>query len=169
MIIPNLQTIDVVDILIFFILEYLAYLLFYFVQKVDPGKSVTPSLFVLCFGINLVALSFLFRVGKEISNQLVTLSILSGALAILLGGVFVYYKKSVQVADLKKRHGEVISIIKKLKEKYYKQEITEEDLKSVNVTLMKELAEIEVKLEGSDIENKDADDQKKKRMKLIPK
>jgi len=69
------------------------------------------------------------------------------------------------MADLKKRHDEVTSIIKNLKEKYYKQEISEEDLKSINVHLMKELAEIEVKLEGKDkteLEDNDINNQKKK-------
>jgi uncharacterized membrane protein len=169
MIIPQLQMIDIVDIIIFFALEYLAYLLFFFIQRIDPGKGVTPSLFVLCFGINLLALSFLFRVGKEVSNQLVTFSILGGSIDILFGGVFVYYRKSVQMADLKKRHEEVSAIIKNLKEKYYKQEISEEDLKSVNASLMRELAEIEVKLEGQDNkileEGTNVDNQKKKSAK----
>lgn len=167
-IVQGLQMIDIMDIVIFFVLEYLAYILFYFVQKIDPGKGVTPSLFVLCFGINLIALSFLFRVGKEINSQLVTFSILGGSMAILLGGVFVYYRKSVQMGDLKKRQEEVLAIIKNLREKYYQQEISEEDLKSINVSLMRELAEIEVKLEGKDnkkfegSDNKDIGDQKKK-------
>jgi len=162
---PQLQMIDIVDIIIFFTLQYLAYILFYFVQRIDPKKGVTPSLFILCFGINLIGFSFLFRVGKDINNQLVTFSILGGSLAILIGGIFVYYRKSVQMADLKKRHDEVTSIIKNLKEKYYKQEISEEDLKSINVHLMKELAEIEVKLEGKDkteLEDNDINNQKKK-------
>jgi hypothetical protein len=148
-ILSGLQLIDIVDILIFFVLEYLCYLVFYFIQKLDPGKAVTPNLFLLSLGINLIGLSFLFRIGREVNtSNFVTISILSGSMAILVGGMLVYYRKSVQVADLKKRHEEVKSIIKNMKDKYYKQEISEDDLKSVNRGLMKELAEIEVKLEG---------------------
>lgn len=146
---PGLQLIDIVDVIIFFALEYLCYLIFYFIQKVDPGKAVTPSVFILGLGINLIGLSFLFRIGREVNtSQFVTVSILSGSLAILVGGIFLYYRKSLQVADLRNRHEDVKSIIKNMKDKYYKQEISEDDLKSINATLMKELAEIEVKLEG---------------------
>jgi hypothetical protein len=145
----GLQVIDIVDVVIFFALEYLCYLIFYFIQKVDPERSVTPSVFLLSLGINLVGFSFLFRIGRESNiSQFVTVSILGGSLAILIGGITLYYRKSIQVADLRKRHDEVKSIIKNMKEKYYRQEITEDDLKSINAGLVKELAEIEVMLEG---------------------
>jgi hypothetical protein len=161
-ILASLQLIDIVDIIIFFALEYLSYILFYFVQKVDPGKGVTPSIFLLCFGINLIALSFLFRIGREVNaSQFVTFSILGGSLAILIGGIFVYYRKTVQIADLRRRQDEILKIIESLKKRYYKQEISEEDLKSVNTQLIKELTEIEVKLK-----EKKEDKKSKKKIEL---
>jgi hypothetical protein len=136
---------DIIDIVIFFILEYLCYIFFYFIQKID--KNINPSIFILCLGINLIALSFLFRVGNEINvNPFVTISILGGAMAILVGGVFVYYRKISQISDLKKRYNEIQNVITNLKEKYYKQEISEDDLKSVHSEMLKELAELEVKM-----------------------
>jgi hypothetical protein len=145
----QLQVIDVVDVIIFFALEYLCYLIFYFIQKVDPERSVSLSVFILSLGINLLGFSFLFRIGKEANtSEFVTISILGGSIAILVGGIALYYRKSIQIADLRKRHEDVKSIIKNMKEKYYRQEITEDDLKSINAGLVKELAEIEVTLEG---------------------
>jgi len=162
----GLQMIDIVYVIIFFTLEYLCYLIFFFIQKVDPEKSVTAGVFLLSLGINLVGFSFLFRIGSEPNiSQFVTISILSGSFAILVGGITLYYRKSIQISDLRKRHEEVKSIIKNMKDKYYKQEISEEDLKTVNTKLMEELAEIEVKLEEKSRPEKD----KKEKIKEVEK
>lgn len=150
--IGNLALIDIVDVVIFFALEYLCYIMFYFMQKIDKDKgNITSSIFLLSLGINLIGLSFLFRVGREVNtSQLVTWSILGGSMAILVGGVFIYYKKTAQISDLRRRYEEIQEVITNLKDKYYKQEISEDDLKSAHSSLLKELTELEVRIKSHD-------------------
>lgn len=137
----------IVNVLIFLSLGLSSYIVFYFSQKFDPYKQVTVSVFILALGLNLIGLSHLFRIGTATAVQpLITFSALLGALFTFIGFILVFYKKSLQVINLKERYDEVNAIIANLKDKYYKQEISEEDLRTVHSGLLKELAELEVKM-----------------------
>lgn len=54
----------------------------------------------------------------------------------------------MEISKLRKREEEIKSVITKLKDKYYRQEMSEEDLKNAYSGLLRELAEVEVKLSG---------------------
>ena len=58
----------------------------------------------------------------------------------------VFYEKGGEIYNLRRREEEIKSVIGKLKDKYYQQELSEEDLKGAYSELLRELAEIEVKL-----------------------
>ncbi len=138
---------DIVNLGVFFGLSLSSYVMLYFSQKASLEKQVTSSVFTLAMGLNLIGLSSLFRIGTEYSLpvfNLVTASL--GTVFAFAGVIMVFYERSYKVGDIKKRYDEVKAVISNLKEKYYKQEISEEDLKSVHSSLLKELAELEVKL-----------------------
>jgi len=149
---------DVANIGVFFGLCFSGYVVFYFSQKIDPGRQVTPSIFTLALGLNLIGISHLFRIGSEGAlSSFVMLTALLGAVTALFGSVFtfagilvVFHQKSTQITNLKKRYEEIKAIMSNLKKKYYQQEISEEDLRTIHSTLVKELAELEVKMKESD-------------------
>lgn len=138
---------DIVNLGVFLGLSLSSYVMLYFSQKASIGKQVTSSVFTLAIGLNLIGLSSLFRIGIEYTLpvfNLVTSSL--GTVFAFVGVIMVFYERSYKVGDIKKRYDEVKAVISNLKKKYYKQEISEEDLKSVHSSLLKELAELEVKL-----------------------
>ena len=55
---------NVANISIFFGLSFSGYIIFYFSQKANPNK-ITASIFILAFGLNIIGLTTLFRVGVE--------------------------------------------------------------------------------------------------------
>jgi len=143
----QLGAVDIVNLGVFFGLSVSSYVMLYFSQKASLEKRVTSSVFTLALGLNMIGLSSLFRIGIEkflpIFN-IITASL--GTVCSLVGVVMVFYERAYKVKDIKSRYEEVKAIISNLKEKYYKQEISEEDLKSTNASLLRELAELEVKL-----------------------
>ena len=140
---------NVANIAIFFGLGLSSYVIFYFSQKANPDK-ITASIFTLAFGLNMIGLSSLFRIGIETTLPLfIILSALVGALLTFAGVVLTFRQKSAQIENLKKRHEELEAVISNLKDRYYKQEISEEDLRTVHSSLLKELAELEVKMKQS--------------------
>jgi uncharacterized membrane protein len=143
----QLGAVDIVNLGVFFGLSISSYAMLYFSQKASLEKRVTSSVFTLALGLNMIGLSSLFRIGIEkflpIFN-IITASL--GTVCSLVGVVMVFYERAYKVKDIKSRYEEVKAIISNLKEKYYKQEISEEDLKSTNASLLRELAELEVKL-----------------------
>lgn len=143
----QIQLTDIVNLGVFFGLSISSYIMLYFSQKANLGKKITPSVFTLALGLNLIGLSSLFRIGIESTLpvfNLITSSL--GTLCAFVGVIMVFYERSYRVGDMKKRYEEVKAIIGNLKEKYYKSEISEEELRTAHVSLLKELAELEVKM-----------------------
>jgi len=142
---------DAVNILTFFSLGFSSYIVFYFSQKFDSDKQVNMSIFILALGLNFIGLSHLFRIGaNEQVNIFVDMTAVIGSLFVLIGFILMSYQKRVANINLRLRYNELNSVIKNLKDKYYKQEISEEDLKSVHSGLIKELSELEVKMKDGE-------------------
>ena len=138
---------DAINILIFFSLGFSSYVIFYFSRKFNIVKQVTVSTFILALGINLIGLSHLFRIGIEVpGNVFIYISAIVGALCTLIGFILMTFETQVENMKMKQRYEELKLIISNLKEKYYRQEISEDDLKALNTGLIRELAELEVKL-----------------------
>ena len=102
--------------------------------------------FVLALGVSFVALSHLLRVGIEnLYPSYVLVTSFIGSISTLFGIVLVSYE-IYQITTLRRKYYEIKAVISNLKEKYYKQEISEEELKQSHANLLKELATLEVKL-----------------------
>jgi len=143
----SLGAVDIVNLGVFFGLSISSYAMLYFSQKASLEKKITSSVFTLALGLNLIGLSSLFRIGIE--HVLPIFNIITASLGTafaLAGVVMVFYERAYKIKDIKNRYEEVKAMISNLKEKYYQQEISEEDLKATHASLLKELAELEVKL-----------------------
>jgi len=144
----QLGAVDIVNLGVFFGLSISSYVMLYFSQRASLEKKVTSSVFTLALGLNMIGLSSLFRIGIERVLpffNIITASL--GTVCALAGVVMVFYERTYKIRDMKGRYEELKAVISNLKEKYYKQEISEEDLKYTHTSLLKELAELEVKLE----------------------
>jgi NADH:ubiquinone oxidoreductase subunit K len=143
---------DIVNVLAFIGLTIGTYTVFYFGRALNK-QGVATNLFTLALGMNLIGLSHLFRIWLDITTSpLVTVTVAAGAVFLSVGVVWVFYEKSREIAGLRKREDDINAIIAKLKDKYYQQELSEEDLKNSYSDLLRELAEIEVKLSKSETE-----------------
>lgn len=142
--------INIINFLAFVGLTIATYTIFYFGKSL-VSKGVSINLFMLALGTNLVGLSHLFRIVLDTNtNPLILTTVGAGALFMSTGIIWVFYEKRTEISRLKKREEEINSIISKLKDKYYQQELSEADLKSAYSDLLRELAEIEVKLTPKD-------------------
>ena len=140
---------NLINVFAFIGLTISTYTVFYFSRLLEKGRGVSFSLFTLALGLNLMALSYLFRLWSELSSTPVLLiTVAAGSIFLTIGVVWVFYEKETEFSRLKKREEDIKSVISKLKEKYYQQELSEEALKAAYSELLKELAEIEVKLAG---------------------
>lgn len=142
-----LSVTTVVNLLAFLGLTVATYTIFYLGRMMNPNKGIGVNLFTLALGINFIGLSHLFRIWLDVSTSpLVLILVAIGSVLMSSGVIWVFYEKGREIYNLKKQEKEVKSVIANLKEKYYKQELSEEELKYVYSSLLKELAEIEVKL-----------------------
>ena len=120
-------------------------LIFYYAIKNSPER-ISMGVFVLIIGFFLIGLSHLFRIGIDIASTPILITNFIGVFFILGGVSVVFFQATRHMEGLKKRHEEIKSIITVLKDKYYQQEVSEEELKPIYAQLLKELAEIEVRL-----------------------
>lgn len=145
MVVVNLG--NIVNFTVFLGLTFATYTVFYFSSKMNTGKGITMSIFILSLGINLIGLSHLFRSWEGgVQSPFVTTTLTIGSIFTFFGVITTFREKAAEITSLRKRQEEIKSIMNTLKEKYYSEEISEEELKSLHTSLLKELAEIEVKL-----------------------
>ncbi|MBI2084745.1 MAG: hypothetical protein HYT70_04015 [Candidatus Aenigmarchaeota archaeon] len=138
---------NLVNTIAFVGLTVATYTVFYFGKTLAKSRGVSFSLFTLALGLNLIGLSYLFRVWVElVTSPLVLATVALGSVFLSIGVVWVFYEKNTEMAGLKRREEDIKSVIAKLKERYYQQELSEADLKTAYSELLKELAEIEVKM-----------------------
>ncbi len=136
-----------VNIFAFLGLTVATYTIFYLGRMMNPTKGIGLNLFTLALGINFIGLSYLLRIWVGVSTSPIILVLVAiGSTLLSTGVIWVFYEKSMEISNLKRREREINSVIAKVKERYYKQELSEEELKSIHSNLLKELAEIEVKL-----------------------
>ncbi|MBI2005247.1 MAG: hypothetical protein HYS80_00605 [Candidatus Aenigmarchaeota archaeon] len=138
---------NLVNLFAFLGLTTATYTIFYFGKMMNPTKDVSFNLFTLALGVNLIGLSHLFRVWLDPSTSpLIIITVSTGVVFLSIGTVWVFYEKGMEMSKLRKREEEIKSIIAKLKDKYYQQELSEKNLEGAYSALLKELAEIEVRL-----------------------
>jgi len=137
---------DFVSFIAFLGLTITTYLLFYFGRLLGE-KGISVAIFTLALGINLIGLSHLFRIWVDAYTSPVIVMTVSAAVVFLsIGTIWTLYEKSLEISSLKKKEKQIKSMIGRLKKRYYKQELSEETLKAAHSNLIKELTEIEVRL-----------------------
>lgn len=128
-------------------------LLLYMGRKMNPEKKVTLPWMVLAFGSTLIGLSYLVQVGNVTysffnSGVLIgsTVLVITGTMMILTSFTTLYLENAEDLAILEKRHKEIQQIMERLKKRYFSHELDESELKKLYASLVKELAEIEVRI-----------------------
>jgi uncharacterized membrane protein len=117
------------------------------------SKFVSPWTF-LSIGLMVVAFRGLFQSIPDVGGLgtytpiIVPMVSILGSLLIVMGIGFILFQKRMEKTSLEKRVAEIKSVLENLHEKYFRKEISEDDMRRMNAELEKELAEIEVKLKG---------------------
>jgi uncharacterized membrane protein len=112
-------------------------------------KFFSPFVF-LSLGLVIVAFRSLFLsipsiIGLDTTIIVPVFSIL-GSLLLIVGVIFLLLEKRVEKASLERRTEEIKAVLDNLRQKYFKKELSEEDMRKMNAELERELAEIEVRL-----------------------
>ncbi len=143
---PTFDIGDFVNLMAFLGLTVATYTIFFF-SKLINEKKISLNLFTLALGISLIGLSHLLRIFIDTTESpIVVVTVATGAIFTATGVMWVFYEHGTEISSLRKRQEEIKLIIKNLKDKYYKQEISEKELEDAYSELLKELVEIEVKL-----------------------
>lgn len=99
----------------------------------------------LAIGVYMYALARLCLIVGLPIMAISSIELMAGALFII-GDVLVLTQITEEFKYLRNRQKEIKSVMKNLKTKYFKREIDEEQLRKLYSELIKELAEIEVKM-----------------------
>ena len=138
---------NLVNFINFFVFIIAPYAIFYFYRESDPGRHIPISIFILALGLDFIGISYLIRIlASEVSPQFVLGSLSIGALLILASVLSLFYTKALEATLLRKRRDRIKLVIKNMQKRYYAKEITEEQLRNSYSYLLKELAEIELRL-----------------------
>lgn len=138
---------DFVNLLAFLGLTITTYTIFYFGRIAGQEKRVSLDIFILGLGINLIGISYLFRMWLDDPNSpVIVMTVAAGTVILSVGVIWVFYRKDLEISNLKKREKHIKSMIARLRMRYYKQELSEEHLKVIYPKMVKRLAEIEAKL-----------------------
>lgn len=108
----------------------------------------------LFFGTSLIATNYLVQAIAFIrlsGDPVVTISsyllVIGGAAMTFTSFLILYIDRANEANLLKKRQSELEEITKRLRNKFLKRELAEEELKKLDTDIVRELAEIEVKLD----------------------
>ncbi len=123
-------------------------------RSTNPQKKITLPWINLALGTVLIGLNYLVQAvfGTQISASTeIALSsyllIIGGAALSFTSFLTLYIERSNEVNALRQRHEELHSIMKRLHKKFLSREIPEDEMKKIDTDLVRQLAEIEVKLE----------------------
>jgi len=131
----------------------LAILLIYFGKSTDFKGKIRLPWITLSTGIMVSATSYLIQILGVLDIAPTGTTLLSTHLVMLIGTAItffsfssIYLTKINDINSLRKRYTQIKKIMKRLKRKYRRREIPEDDLRKIYTDLTKELVEIEVKL-----------------------
>ena len=132
----------------------IGFLFLYIGKSTDTGRKLTMPWINLFFGIILIGLNYLIQAvfpSQILVDSTITISsyllIISGAAITFTSFVILYTQRSNEIGNLQKRHNELTSITHKLQKKFMSRQLPEDEMKRLNTGIVKELAEIEVKLD----------------------
>ena len=123
----------------FFIFMPFAALLLYFGWKFEGRLTAPWSALAAAMGMYAIAEFFSGTLGLAFD--------ITSHLLLIVGAILLLMRRSLEVAELKARHKKLEAVLKKLRVKYFKQQLNEADARKLSADLQRQLAEIEVDLE----------------------
>lgn len=146
-----------VDLFIFFSYLVMAGFLLYVGKNVSAQKKITLPWIIVSIGLLFTSLNlFVEIVGAVTEIYVIPRPVLwyifnmIGSIALIIGFASIVVERQFEITNLKRRRLEIKDIMDYLKERYYKKEISEEDLRKLYSDLVEQLAEIEVKIKNLD-------------------
>lgn len=139
------------DIFTFVVMNVVAGIILYFGRTIYP-KKLPREWIIFSSGFAIYGFSRLFEIlelGTTINHDFIAsivLDIIAG-IQIIIGIVLVLRSQKRELMNLRKRQEEIKAIMEKLKEKFMRGHIKEEEAQRMFSSLYKELAEIEVEME----------------------
>lgn len=132
---------------------FIAYVIFYLGRKTHEIKKMKLVWVFLSLGIVITGSSFLIQILVAIGRVSEIMGLIFSQVLILAGSslafesfIILYLERTDEIYTLQRRQKEILEILKKLKGRYFRKEISEEELKKMYADFIKELTEIEVKL-----------------------
>lgn len=129
-------------------------MLLYLGRSTNPQKKITFPWINLAFGTFLIGLNYLVQTvfATQISGDPIIavssyLLILGGAALAFTSFAILYVERSNEANSLRVRHEELKEITTRLRKKFLSRELPEEEMKRLDIDIVRELAEIEVKLD----------------------
>lgn len=128
-------------------------MLLYLGRSTNPQKKITFPWINLAFGTFLIGLNYLVQTvfATQISGDPIIavssyLLILGGTALAFTSFAILYVERSNEANSLRTRHEELKEITTRLRKKFLSRELPEEEMKRLDIDIVRELAEIEVKL-----------------------
>ena len=144
----------VINLAAFLAFATIGFLFLYIGKSTDSARKITMPWINLFFGVLLIGLNYLIQAvfpSQILTSSAITISsyllIISGAAMTFTSFVILYTERSNEIGNLNKRHDELTSITHKLQKKFMARQLPEDEMKRLNTGIVKELAEIEVKLD----------------------
>lgn len=134
------------NVFTFIIFTIVTAIILYFGKTTYP-KKIPRSWFIFASSFQIYAFAILFEIfsiGNTIGKTL--LQFIAG-IQIILGLILVLTQERRELLILRRRQDDIRALMEKLKEKFLRRQIMEEDVRKLYSTLQMELAEIELKLE----------------------
>lgn len=129
-------------------------LLLYLGRSMGPKKKLSFPWINLSFGTILIGVNYLVQAvfATQITGDpTITISsyllIIGGAALSFTSFLILYMERSNELQTLKDRQDELKEITNRLRKKYLARELPEDELKKLDTDIVRELAEIEVKLD----------------------
>ena len=150
---PSPEIALLVDLFIFFSYIVMTGFLLYVGRIVNYRKRLTLPWMIIAGGLLFISLNlFIEIVGITTQVYIIPRPILwyafnaIGSMALMIGFAGVMAEREAELSGLKTRKLEIGDIMQYLKERYYKKEIGEEDLRRLYTDLVEQMAEIESKI-----------------------
>ena len=152
---------SIVNLFVFILFIFISIFLLYIGKNINSKKKITLPWINLSIGIFLIALEHIINPINFPNTPIINLLLINlylvdfteilliviGSIITIISFILIYKENSNQILNLNERHEELHNITKKLKQKFMSREIPEEELKKINIGIVKELTEIEVKLD----------------------
>lgn len=129
-------------------------ILMYLGRTLHPDKKISLPWINLAFGTFLIGINYLIQ--AVFATQIIgDPSIIISSYLLIVGGaalsftsfVILYVERSNEASVLKERQEELKEIMNRLRKRFLSRELPEENMRKIDTDIVRELAEIEVKLE----------------------